>query len=178
MQSIKTPRLILKPWKETDIEPLLQIHQDPRVLEFLIGPMSSDQIRDFIQNQNQQFQEKGFMIWAATLQETQKLIGFIGLNYFDKPTHFSPTVDIGWRLGSPYWGLGYATEGALAVLDYGFKIIDLNEIVAFTFPNNHRSRRVMENIGMVHDVNGSFAHPQLPIEHHLSKQVLYRIKNS
>ncbi|KTD37348.1 acetyltransferase [Legionella moravica] len=176
MAIIKTSRLILRPWYEQDRKPYFEINQDEKVLEFLPGAMSEVQINQFMQHQNAQFKIRHYMLWAVELQNTGELIGFIGLNYFDQPTHFSPAVEIGWRLGSQYWGYGYATEGALASLDYGFNQLKLSEIVAFTVPNNLRSRKVMEKIGMAHDINGSFAHPKLPLNHRLSQHVLYSIK--
>ncbi|WP_133128159.1 GNAT family N-acetyltransferase [Legionella nagasakiensis] len=178
MQCLKTSRLILRRWHEKDRKPFFQINQDHKVLEFLPGPMSKEQIKDFMRCQNQQLENRYYMLWAAELQDTGDLIGFVGLNYFDKPAHFSPAVEIGWRLGSQYWGFGYATEGALASLDYGFNQLGINEIVAFTVPDNLRSRKVMEKIGMVQDIDGSFTHPKLPPDHRLSKHVLYRIQKS
>lgn len=178
MHMIKTPRLILRTWCEKDNKPYYEINQDDKVLEFLPGPMSEEQINDFMQYQNQQLENRHYMLWAVELQNTGELIGFIGLNYFDKPAHFSPAVEIGWRLGSQFWGFGYATEGALACLDYGLNQLKINEIVAFTVPGNQRSRKVMEKIGMTQDTNGSFAHPKLPINHQLSEHVLYRIKKT
>lgn len=176
MHTIKTPRLHLRTWDEQDKQLFFAINQDNKVLEFLPGPMSEQQITDFMRYQNQQLAKRHYMLWAVELQDSGELIGFIGLNYFDRPTHFSPAVEIGWRLGSQYWGAGYATEGALATLDYAFNQLEINEIVAFTVPDNLRSRNVMEKIGMIHDIDGTFAHPKLPIDHRLSKHVLYRIK--
>jgi ribosomal-protein-alanine N-acetyltransferase len=84
-------------------------------------------------------------------------------------------VEIGWRLAAEYWGRGYATEGARAVLTFGFQTLALGEIVSFTVPGNVRSRQVMERIGMVHDSADDFDHPALPEEHRLRRHVLYRI---
>jgi RimJ/RimL family protein N-acetyltransferase len=178
MHTIKTSRLFLRPWHENDSKTFFDINQDDKVLEFLPGSMSWEQINNFMQSQNKQLEDKHYMLWAVELQNRGELIGFIGLNYFDKPTHFSPAVEIGWRLGSQYWGYGFATEGALACLDYGFNQLEINEIVAFTVPDNLRSRKVMEKIGMTQDIDGSFAHPKLPINHRLSKHILYRIKRT
>ena len=81
-------------------------------------------------------------------------------------------MEIGWRLAYDYWGKGYATEGAKASLNYGFKELNLSEIVSFTVPNNLRSRQVMERIGMTY--MDEFEHPLLPQEHPLRKHVLYK----
>ena len=69
----------------------------------------------------------------------------------------------------------YATEGAKASLDYGFKKCGLKEIISFTVPANVRSIRIMEKIGLKRDLNGDFAHPKLPADHHLSQHILYRL---
>ncbi len=109
------------------------------------------------------------------MKETGELIGFIGLNYTDWESNFTPAVEVGWRLGSQYWGKGYATEGAKACLEYGFKKCSLKEIISFTVPSNVRSIRVMEKIGLKRDMNGDFAHPKLAANHHLSQYILYRL---
>lgn len=172
---IKTERLILRTWQVEDAEAYFQINQDPKVIEFLRGPLTREQIRDFIPAANNHSDQYGYTLWAVELKETGELIGFIGLNYTDWEAHFTPAVEVGWRLGSQYWDKGYATEGAKAALDYGFKHCNLQEIVSFTVPVNVRSIRVMEKIGLERDINGDFTHPKLPADHPLSKHILYRL---
>ena len=106
-----------------------------------------------------------------------ELIGFIGLNYTEWQSHFTPAVEIGWRLSSQHWNKGYATEGAKAALQFGFNQCALQEIVSFTVPANIRSIRVMEKIGLSRDIKGDFAHPKLPADHPLSKHILYRLRS-
>jgi RimJ/RimL family protein N-acetyltransferase len=101
--------------------------------------------------------------------------GFIGLAVPTFEQHFTPCVEIGWRLAAEHWGRGYATEGARVALEYGFQTLGLGEIVSFTVPGNLRSRRVMERIGMVHNPADDFDHPALPEGHRLRRHVLYRI---
>jgi RimJ/RimL family protein N-acetyltransferase len=102
-------------------------------------------------------------------------VGFVGLAVprFDSP--FMPCVEIGWRLAAEHWGRGYATEGARAALDFGFQRLSLDEIVSYTVPDNVRSRRVMEKIGMTHRSDEDFDHPLLPQGHRLRRHVLYRL---
>ncbi len=85
---------------------------------------------------------------------------------------------IGWRLGRDYWGQDYATEGARAALLYGFDVLGLKEILSFTSPDNSRSRKVMEKVGMTYDPADEFDHPLVPEGHPLRKHVLYRITAS
>ncbi len=177
MKVIETERLILRTWREEDLKPYFLINQDPKVIEFLRGSLTMEQVSDFLLAVNNHQDVYGYTLWAAELKETNDFIGFIGLNYTDWKAHFTPAVEVGWRLGSAYWGKGYATEGAKASLDYGFEKIGLKEIVSFTVPANKRSIHVMEKIGMTRDFSGDFAHPKLFADHPLSKHLLYRVKS-
>lgn len=170
---IETERLILRTWQDKDANAFYRINNQPKVTEFLLGPMIKDSVKKFMLDMNQQFKETGYTLWATVEKSTNKLIGFIGLNTPKWEADFTPCVEIGWRLGAEFWGKGYATEGAQAVLDYGFTQCHLKEIVSFTIPENIRSIRVMEKIGM-HYV-GNFMHPKVPTEHAFCKHVLYKI---
>lgn len=173
---IETERLILRTWRDEDVEPYYLINQDPRVLEFLLGPPSMSEVKEFIRAMNDQLSGEAYTLWAVEEKETGLMIGFTGLHKIAPSLPFAPAVEIGWRLGSQYWGQGYATEAARAVIDYGFEKIGLDEIVSFTARGNVRSMRVMEKIGMRRDFKGDFAHSKLPKDHPLSQHVLYRMK--
>lgn len=174
---IETPRLILRTWQPKDADSYYLINQDPLVVEFLYGRLTKEQVHDFIVLMNLRQNEYGYSLWATELKMTGELIGFIGINRADFVADFTPDIEIGWRLGSKFWGNGYATEGAKASLKYGFDEIGLEEIVSFTVPANKRSIRVMEKIGMQRDLDGDFSHPKVPIDHPLSNCVLYRIRS-
>jgi ribosomal-protein-alanine N-acetyltransferase len=121
------------------------------------------------------FEANGFGLWALEVRDTGEFIGFTGLAVPEFEADFTPAVEIGWRLARSAWGRGYATEAARAVLRFGFEEAELTEVVSFTAPANHRSRAVMERIGMSHDPRGDFDHPGLPAGHPLRPHVLYRI---
>ncbi len=178
MKVVETDRLILRTWKDEDVAPYYEINQDLRVIEFLLGPMTMEEVKNFIESCNKNFHKKKFCLFAVDIKTTGAIIGFIGLSEPTFNAHFTPCVEIGWRLGSQYWSNGYATEGAKAVLQYGFNKCNLNEIVSFTAQENTRSIRVMERIGMKKDFNGDFDHPKLKSDHPLSKHVLYRVQKS
>lgn len=173
---IETERLYLRTWEPSDAQPYWIINQDAKVVEFLSGSMTMEEVKQFMDRANQQQETKGFTLWATELKATHELIGFIGLNYPNWDAHFLPALEISWRLGSQYWGNGYATEGAKAALEFGFNTIGLDEIISFTVPMNHRSIRVMEKIGLQRDQQGDFHHTKLPLDHPLSWHVLYRLK--
>jgi ribosomal-protein-alanine N-acetyltransferase len=173
--TLRTPRLVLRPWRDADDDAFAAMFADPRVMEFL-GPMQERAAIDAgIQRIKQHFAAHGFGWWAAEAPGTAPFIGFIGLSVprFDAP--FMPAIEIGWRLASTHWGKGYATEGARAALAFGFTQLGLDEIVSFTVPANVRSLRVMQRLGMTHDPADDFDHPRLPEGDPLRRHVLYRL---
>ena len=171
---IETERLLLRLWQDEDALSYYEMNQDPRVLEFLPGHMTLDEVKIFIHRMNQQFYLKSYTLFAAELIECGTLAGFVGLNEVTFKEAFTPAVEIAWRLGAGFWGKGYATEAAKAVLEYGLKVLDLRSVVAFSVPENKRSLRVMEKIGLCRDYRGDFSHPSLPVSHRLSRHCLYR----
>jgi RimJ/RimL family protein N-acetyltransferase len=173
---LNTDRLILRTWQDEDLIPFFAINQDPLVMEFMPALLTKAQADTFIQSMKEHFNQHGFGLYACVLRETNELIGFVGLNIPNFETHFTPCVEVGWRLSSQHWGKGYATEAAMVAMEDGFLNHQLNEIVSFTVPLNVRSRRVMEKLGMKNNSKDDFNHPKLPLEHPLSLHVLYRIK--
>ncbi|MBQ5964732.1 GNAT family N-acetyltransferase [Massilia sp. ZL223] len=176
MVVIHTPRLALRTWRSADAEAFHAMNQDPRVIEHLPGPMSMQQVADFMAMQNALYERSGSCYLAATLAAGGALIGFVGLKRHAGGLPFAPCTDIGWRLGADYWGNSYAREAAAACLHHGFERLGLDEIVSFTVPQNLRSRALMERLGMRRDEAGDFAHPALPAGHRLSGHVLYRLR--
>ena len=172
---IATERLLLRPWRESDREPFARINADPVVMEHFPAPLSRVESDEGVDRIEAHFRQRGFGLFAAELREERAFIGFIGLSVPDFETHFTPCVEIGWRLAPDYWGQGLATEGARAAVGYGLETLGLRELVSFTVPANMRSRRVMEKIGMTHDPADDFDHPNLPEGHRLRRHVLYRL---
>ena len=121
---------------------------------------------------------RGFGLWALEVFGVSEFIGFTGLSVPSFEAHFTPCVEIGWRLARKFWGFGYATEAARLALNYGFQIAELEEIVSFTFEENLRSRRVMERLGMTYSPEDDFEHPSVPEGHRMRPHVLYRIKRT
>lgn len=173
---LETERLVLRRWRAADREPFARLNSDPRVMQFFPAPLSreeSDRAADRIENH---FAEHGFGLYAAELKATRLFIGFVGLAAPRFDAHFTPCVEIGWRLAADFWNRGLATEGARSVLGYAFGPLGLHEVVSFTVPANAPSRRVMKKIGMAHNPADDFDHPLLPEGHPLRRHVLYRVR--
>jgi RimJ/RimL family protein N-acetyltransferase len=175
---IETERLILRSWKDSDLEPFARLNADPQAMEFMLNPLSREESDAWVERMKTHFAGHGFSHYAAELKQDGSFVGAIGLSVPAYETPFSPCVEIGWRILPAYWNRGLATEGAREVLRYAFEVLRLPEIVAFTVPANHRSRRVMEKIGMVRDLTGDFDHPRVPVRHPLRRHMLYRWKGS
>lgn len=177
MNTLESERLVLRNWNDNDVIPFFMMNQDPKVMEYFPDLWTMDMVKSFISRMQQQLIDKGFTLWAVEEKATREFIGFIGLNYPTWEAPFTPCVEIGWRLASRYWGMGYAPEGAKAVLDFAFEHLKLKEVVAFTVPDNLKSRRVMEKIGMTRNLEGDFFHPKLDPSHKMAKHVLYSIQS-
>ena len=121
------------------------------------------------------FTQNGFGLCAVELQSNHTFLGFIGLSVPNFEAHFTPCVEIGWRLAADFWGKGFATEGARAIVGYAFDTLKLDSLVSFTAEQNVRSHRVMQKIGMTFNPADSFDHPNLPEGHLLRRYVLYRL---
>jgi RimJ/RimL family protein N-acetyltransferase len=175
---ITTDRLLLRHWKNSDREPFSVLNADPNVMEFMPGTLSRDQSDALFDRIQSHFQSHGFGLFAAELRPEHAFIGYIGLAVPRFQSHFTPCVEIGWRLSAAYWNRSLATEGARAVLRYTFETLALEEIVSFTVPANVRSRRVMEKIGLIYSPSDDFDHPLLSEGHPLRRHVLYRLTRS
>ena len=172
---LRTERLLLREWSDEDLDPFAALNADPEVMRFMPKLLSRDECAARIQSIREHFRDHGFGLWAVEVRNVCPFVGFVGLNIprFEAP--FMPCVEIGWRLAREAWGQGFATEAARAAVARGFDVLGLQEILSFTVPDNVRSRRVMERLGMKHDPAGDFDHPLLAEGHPLRKHVLYRL---
>ncbi len=177
MTEIVTDRLLLRRWRPSDREPFAALNADPRVMEFMPATLSRAASDALILRIEDHFARHGFGLWAAELRADSSFLGFIGLSVPAFDAHFTPCVEIGWRLAAAYWRQGLATEGAREAVRHAFESLGLPSLVSFTVPTNLPSRRVMEKLGMTHDASDDFDHPALPPGHPLRRHVLYRLLN-
>jgi len=175
---IRTERLLLRPWRQSDLEPFAQLNADPLVMQYFTATLSHSESDAHAERISREVEEKGWGLWAVELLEEGDFIGAIGLHQVSFQAHFTPAVEVGWRLAVPFWGRGYATEGAKAALQYGFETLQLDQIVSFTTVVNLPSRRVMEKLGMHHDSRDDFDHPKVPPESLCRRHVLYRLQRN
>jgi RimJ/RimL family protein N-acetyltransferase len=173
---LEAERLLLRRWKDSDRQPFSRLNADPRVMEFMPSPLSREESDRLVEQIESHLRERGFGLYAVELRRDRSFIGYIGLAVPSFHAHFTPCVEIGWRLSADYWGQGLATEGAREVTRHAFEMLGLEELVSFTVPANIRSRRVMEKLGMTYQPADEFDHPRLPEGHSLRRHVLYRLR--
>ena len=171
--TLETSRLILREWRDSDVSPFAKLNADPRVMQHFPSMLSYEESSQLVTRIKTHFDVHGFGLWAVEVKDQRQFAGFIGLSVPQFTAHFTPCVEIGWRLDTPFWNQGYASEGAQAALEFGFSQCNFNEIFSFTVPANIASRRVMEKIGMSYQEQ--FDHPALTEGDPLRNHVLYRI---
>ncbi|MFJ3765871.1 GNAT family N-acetyltransferase [Streptomyces sp. NPDC090082] len=168
MTEILTPRLLLRRWNDDDLVPMAEINADPEVMRW-IGDGSVrdlDETADAIERYEEERDEEGFGLFAVELLGSGELIGFAGLSVPDFLPEVLPAVEIGWRLGRPYWGQGYASEAAHAVLEFALQDRGLDRVIAIAHTGNRASENVMRKLGMVPDRETSHPVLGLPLRVH------------
>ena len=171
---LRTPRLMLRSWRDQDLPPFAALNADPAVRRWFPSVLTHAESDAQAARLRLHDEEHGYTFWAVEVPGVAPFVGFVGLFMVRFEAPFTPAVEIGWRLAQAYWGRGYATEAAEAALAHAYGPLGPDEVVAFTVPGNSASRRLMEKIGMRHDPADDFDHPDLPEGHAMRRHVLYR----
>lgn len=157
--------------------PFAELNADPKVMEYFPAVLSAEESNALAARITQNIEQFGFGLWAVEENVSGDFIGFVGLQNLNSQLPIAPGVEIGWRLATQYWGLGYATEAAQTALEYGFNELQLSEVVATTTLSNQRSQAVMRRLAMRRDEE-TFAHPFLAENHPLRQHCVFRIRKS
>lgn len=141
---LETQRLIVRNWREVDIEPYAALSADSEVMEYIGDgkPRDIQYARDFVHRMIELYEQRGWIRFAVEHKESGEFMGFCGFEMIDG------VLDYGWRYSKKYWGGGYGAEAALAVLDLGRNQYGLRNIQSKSFPENVGSIRIMEKMGM------------------------------
>ena len=167
---IQTPRLMLRPWKETDIPAFRALNADHDVMRHFPSVLTAEESDALAESIQTRTRKQGFGLLALEIPGVTDFAGFVGLNV---PSFDSSLVEIGWRLHKNCWGHGFATEAAATVLEVGFSRLGMKSICSFTAVTNIPSERVMQRLGMEHHPEKDFNHPALPPDHRLSRHIFY-----
>jgi ribosomal-protein-alanine N-acetyltransferase len=170
--SVRTPRLLLRRWRDEDRAPFAELNADPVVMEHFPAPLSRAESDAFADRLDAALEEHGYGLWAV--EADGRFVGFTGLQVPRVALPVGPCVEVGWRLARAAWGHGYATEAAAAAI-VDARARGVGEVVSFTATTNLRSVRVMQRLGMTHDPADDFDHPSVPVGSPLRRHVLYRL---
>lgn len=175
MVELRTERLFLRDWQQSDRDPWAAMNADPEVMRYFPKPLDRQEADAMVDRMSARLAENGWGLWAV--EHDGEFLGFTGLALQTFEAHFTPAVEIGWRFARHAWGKGFATEAARAALDHAFTVLELPEIVSMTTVANTRSRAVMQRLGMTTTPADDFDHPNVPVGSPVRPHVLYRIGN-
>lgn len=173
-QEIRTERLLMRRWRDSDREPFADLNADPEVMRYFPAPQNRAESDRAIDRFEQRFEEQGYGLWALEVIATGQFIGFTGLNPMPDGVPGAGDLEVGWRLARQAWGHGYATEAARAALDVGLVHLGLPGIWSMTAVLNRPSQAVMHRLGMIR--YATFDHPGIEIGQPLRPHVVYRIR--
>ena len=169
--TIRTDRLLMRRWGESDRDPFAALNSDPETMRYLLGTLDRAESNAFVDRIESRFREQGYGLWALEVVETGTFIGFTGLNPMPDGVPGEGGVEVGWRLARHAWHMGYATEAARAALAVAFDGVGLEEIWSITAVVNEPSQAVMRRIGLTEVAK--FEHQKVPVGHPLRPHVAY-----
>lgn len=147
---LETERLFLRELEYTDENDLFEMDSDPQVHLYIENnPVKSiDEITKVIENLKRQYNENGIARWAVVEKFTNECIGWSGLKYFKEPlNNHNNFYELGYRFKKKHWRKGFATESSKAIVEYGFKNLNIESIFAITDPENKNSKKVLTKLG-------------------------------
>lgn len=172
--ALESTRLRLRNWHDEDLGPLARLCADPEVMRYNPTLMSRDECAALMVQGRLHLLRNGFGLWALERKDTGGFIGYCGLVWSNLPLP-KPTVELRWAMACEHWGRGLIHEAAETVLKCAFGALRLDEVVACAARLNEPARQLLEELGMHPEPTPSFGHPDLPPEHPLHAQVLYRL---
>ncbi|MBA4012435.1 MAG: N-acetyltransferase [Phenylobacterium sp.] len=175
---LETERLILRQWRDEDLDDLAAMSADLEVMEWMGGVLTREEARAFMDRAHASFARHGMGRFAVVTKADEAFVGVTGL----MPGHemladvLASFTDMSWVLRREAWGQGYMTEACRAVIADGFGRLDLPEITAMTAPANLRSQAVMRRLGMVAEPSLDFDHPLYPDGHRLRRSLVHKAR--
>lgn len=174
--TLTTARLVMRAFRDDDLDPFATMNADPVVMEHFVRPMTREDTAAFVTRIDDQWRAAGWGLWALERRDTAEFIGYTGLWPVRFEAAFTPKVEVGWRLAAAHWGQGFATEAARAAVGYAFDVLGWTEIASFTAVGNVPSQRVMQRLGMRAEPAWDFEHPAVPEGHPVRPHVFYRLR--
>jgi len=170
---IETERLILRRWREADVEPYVAMMADPQVADTLGGVLDRAQVGRSIARNEAAFEQQGIGRFAVERRGDGRFLGHCGLMPIHESLPPAPGFEIGWALAKDAWGAGYASEAARAAIADAFARAELAEVIAYTTVGNLRSQAVMARVGLARTPARDFDHPLFEAGHPLCRHLMF-----
>ena len=174
MVVIETPRLTLRTWQPGDLAEIVRTTNTEAVMVHLGGVASPQDCRALFERIQASQRENGFCFWLVERRQDRARLGLCG---FKRGTvdPILGAMEIGWRFRQDVWGQGYAREAASACLDWGWRNVADNRIVAITVEANRASWGLMERLGMRRNRALDFDHPNYAPDHPCAPHITYEV---
>ena len=165
---LETERLILRGWRDDDLDALAAINADPEVMRYILDGAVRDREQSAagLRKMMRDWEVNGFGLFAVEVRDGGAMIGWAGFAVPEFLPEVLPAVEIGWRLSRHAWGQGYATEAASAALRFGLDEAGLERIVSIRHVDNVRSARVMEKLGLMYEFDTVVPEHSQPVAVH------------
>jgi RimJ/RimL family protein N-acetyltransferase len=143
---IETERLVIRAWRPEERAAFARLAQDPQVVRYISDgvPWDDARIDELLERQARHVAVHGYCLGALCLREAEPVVGLCGM----QPLGRTPEVEVGWWLAPEHQGRGYAVEAARAVVRFAFERAGRTRVLAIAHPENRRSIRIMEKLGM------------------------------
>jgi RimJ/RimL family protein N-acetyltransferase len=171
---IRTDRLVMRRWRDTDRDPYAALNADPEVMRYFPATLDRAASNASISRMEELFDARGFGLWALEQAATGEFLGFTGLNPMPDGVPGAGGMEVGWRLARRAWHQGFATEAATAAVDVAFNGAGLDLLWSMTAVMNRPSQAVMLRLGMT--PYALFDHPRLAVGHSLRRHIAYRLE--
>ncbi|MEO7269136.1 MAG: GNAT family N-acetyltransferase [Knoellia sp.] len=174
---LRTDRLVLRRWRDSDLEPFAALNADPEVMRHFPSTRSREESDEMVERVDGNFDRLGYGLWAVDRVDrdaTGEFIGFVGLAPMHPGSPGAGGVEVGWRLARSAWGSGFATEAAHASVADGIRRVGLDELWSWTAVLNTPSQAVMRRLGMREHTRS--LHPDLPADHPLAPHVTFHLR--
>lgn len=143
---LQTPRLLLREMTQQDLPDLEEMLLDPAVMYAYEHTFTQQEVREWLERQQQRYLRDGFGLWAVVYRRTGEMVGQAGLTMQD--CQGAAVLEVGYLLKRRFWGRGYAREAALACRDYAFEVLGMEQVYSIIKTDNLPSIRVAEAMGM------------------------------
>jgi len=175
MRELETKNLLLRQWKEEDLEAYAKLTSSKEIMKYFPRTLTREQSDKAARKFQKLLEERSWGFWAVEEKSSGQFIGYAGLHAPATKFPFSPCIEIAWRMQDKYWDNGYVLEAGRVIIRAAFEIFALDEVVYFSSLKNLKGEKLASALNMKKE-DENFNHPFVELEHELSEHYLYRIK--